>query len=287
MILRDVVPLPDFRFCRLDFFIQVGAKRCHDLQEKSCILSSLGSGPDNTTAGTGYYSTEDYREILRHANERHIQVIPEFDFPGHSHAAIKSMVGRHDRLVKQGKDNEAKEFLLNDFNDKSRYFSVQHFTDGVTNPCIPSTYRFLDYMISALVRMHNDIQPLSLYHFGGDEVAWGVWKKSPACDRFANASSKSEEDIRKELMAYFITKVSQITQNYGLEFGGWGDAFFGGNKDYVLTNRKNFKNKEVYSYYWKMSDDTKELEVTLSGGYKVRMHIFWIKKLSVLQKQLK
>lgn len=105
---------------------QVGAKRCHDLQEKDCILSLLGSGPDANTSGTGHYSTEDYREILRHAKERHIQVIPEFDFPGHSHAAIKSMIARHDRLLKEGKEKEARKFLLSDFDDKSRYFSVQH-----------------------------------------------------------------------------------------------------------------------------------------------------------------
>ena len=231
-------------------------------------MSTLGSGPDTSTSGTGYYTTEDYREILRHAKQRHIQVIPEFDFPGHGHAAIKSMIARHDRLMKKGKEKEAEEFLLSDFQDKSLYFSVQHFTDEAANPCIDSTYTFIDHVVSALIGMHKDIQPLTLYHFGGDEVAWGVWKQSPACDRFANASNKSEEEIRAELMAYFIRKVSQITHKHNLNFGGWGDAFFGG-KD-VVTDRNTFKNKEVYSYYWSMSDDTKKLGITLREGYKVR-----------------
>ena len=234
-------------------------------------MSQLGSGPDSSTSGTGYYSTEDYREILRHAKARHIQVIPEFDFPGHSHAAIKSMIVRHDRLVKQGRIQEAKQFLLNDFDDHSRYFSVQHFTDRAVNPCLNSTYAFIDHVISALVSMHSDIQPLTLYHFGGDEVAWGVWKGSPACDRLANASTKNEEDVKKELIEYFIRKVSQITEKHGLDFGGWGDAFFGG-KD-VLTKRSTFKNKDVYAFYWSMSNDTKNLGVTLLGGYKVIMMV--------------
>ena len=207
-------------------------------------------------------------EILRYAKERHIQVIPEFDFPGHSHAAIKSMIARHDRLIQEGRKREANRFLLNDFEDTSRYFSVQHFTDGAANPCIGSTYRFLDHVISALVSMHKDIQPLTLYHFGGDEVAWGVWKQSPACDRFVNASRKSEEHVKKELMAYFVRKVAQITRKHNLDLAGWGDAFFGG--DVVLENRNTFQNKEVYSYYWSMSDDTKNLAITLRGGYKVR-----------------
>ncbi|XP_078382339.1 beta-hexosaminidase-like [Oculina patagonica] len=251
----------------LEELAQIGSKRCHDLQEKTCILSQLGSGPDTSTSGTGYYTTEDYIEILRHATARHIQVIPELDFPGHSHAAIKSMIVRHDRLMQQGRPRKAKEFILNEFHDQSRYFSVQHFTDGVVNPCLNSTYAFLDHVISALVSMHRDIQPLTLYHFGGDEVAWGVWKGSPACDRLANASSKSEEQIKKDLIEYFIKKVSQITEKNGLDFGGWGDAFFGGKDD--LTNRSTFENKDVYAYYWSMSNDTKNLGVTLLGGYKV------------------
>lgn len=82
-------------------------------------MTQLGSGVDTSTSGTGFYSTEDYREILRHAVRRHIQVIPEFDLPGHSHAAVKSMRARFDRLVQEGKDKEANRFLLSDFNDKS------------------------------------------------------------------------------------------------------------------------------------------------------------------------
>lgn len=34
----------------------------------------------------GFYSKEDYREIIRHAAARHMIVIPEIDLPGHTHA---------------------------------------------------------------------------------------------------------------------------------------------------------------------------------------------------------
>lgn len=34
------------------------------------------------------------RDILHHAASRHVEVIPEIDMPGHSHAAIKAMQAR-------------------------------------------------------------------------------------------------------------------------------------------------------------------------------------------------
>lgn len=34
--------------------------------------------------GAGFYTVDDFRNILRYADERHIQVIPEFDLPAHA-----------------------------------------------------------------------------------------------------------------------------------------------------------------------------------------------------------
>ena len=42
---------------------------------------------------------EDYKEILHYANDRHIEVIPEIDMPGHSHAAVRAMKVRYVRLM--------------------------------------------------------------------------------------------------------------------------------------------------------------------------------------------
>ena len=39
---------------------------------------------DTPGAYGGYYTKEDIRELLAHAEERHIQVIPEIEMPGHS-----------------------------------------------------------------------------------------------------------------------------------------------------------------------------------------------------------
>ncbi|CAH3123237.1 unnamed protein product [Porites lobata] len=251
----------------------VGARRCHDLQEKTCIFSHLGSGPDTSTSGTGFYSTEDYREILRHAKRRHIQVIPEFDLPGHSHAAIKSMIARHDRLVKEGKEPEAKEFLLSDFKDESQYFSVQFFTDDTANSCLRSTYRFIERVLRELTNLHHDIQPLTVFHFGGDEVPEGAWRKSPACEKIAkilNFTYKSVQTHQK-LKEYFLTQISNITAEMNLALAGWGDFLFEKSRR-TLIPRDFFSNKEIYSFSWSVTGAVKNLkEVSLMAnhGYKV------------------
>ncbi len=73
------------------------------MSEESSTLPQLGSGPDAEGLGCGYYSTQDYKDILRRAADRHIEVIPEIDLPGHSHAAIKAMEFRRKRFLEKGK----------------------------------------------------------------------------------------------------------------------------------------------------------------------------------------
>ncbi len=48
-------------------YIQVGSRRGHDLTETESILPQLGSGPDSSpgSLGSGFYTVEDYKEILR------------------------------------------------------------------------------------------------------------------------------------------------------------------------------------------------------------------------------
>ena len=46
---------------------------------------------DTKTSGNGFYTKADYIEILKYADAHHMLVVPEFDIPGHSRAAVKSM----------------------------------------------------------------------------------------------------------------------------------------------------------------------------------------------------
>ena len=72
------------------------------MAEESFILPQLGSGPHPEGLGCGFYTVEDYKEILQYAADRNIEVIPEIDLPGHSHAAIKAMEFRRKRYLAKG-----------------------------------------------------------------------------------------------------------------------------------------------------------------------------------------
>lgn len=103
---------------------QVGSRRCHDPAETRCLMPFLGSGPDATAPGSGFLTGADYIEILKAARARQIEVIPSFDMPGHSRAAILSMKARARRLIAEGKSQEAARFRLDEPEDRSVYSSI-------------------------------------------------------------------------------------------------------------------------------------------------------------------
>ena len=62
---------------------KVGGHRGHTIDEAENLIPSLGSGPLPTReiARQRLLHTRRFRSILRHAQARHIVVIPEIDLP--------------------------------------------------------------------------------------------------------------------------------------------------------------------------------------------------------------
>ena len=201
----------------------VGAYRCHDLSEQTCLLPQLGVGPDRNSKANGYYSVADYKEILSYANDRHIQVIPSMDMPGHSRAAIKSMAARFNNLMQAGKSEQAKQYLLHDIEDSTQYSSIQFYNDNTINACLDSSYDFITKVIDELALMHEQVgQPLVKYHIGADETA-GAWIESPACKSLLTTNVMGIKDA-EGIAAYFIEKVSAILAARNIEVAGWSDG---------------------------------------------------------------
>ena len=122
------------------------------------------------SAGTGYYSRSQFIDLLRFAKQHHIEVIPEINGPGHARAAIIAMRARYEKLMREGKESDARAYLLSDLNDASKYSSAQNYHDNVICVCQEYTYTFLEKVISEVVAMYREAEaPLNIIHTGGDD----------------------------------------------------------------------------------------------------------------------
>lgn len=208
------------QIARFPELTQIGGYRCYDPSETKCLMPQLGSGPDRNTPVNGYFSRADYIDIVRAAKARGIEVIPEFDMPGHSRAAIHSMEARYRRLMAAGRTTDAEAFRLAEPGDTTQYHSVQNYTDNTLNVCLPSTYRFIGAVVDDVAAMHRAAgAPLKTYHIGGDETA-GAWSGSPACKALM-----AKKGIKvDELGAMFIERVANLLAAKGLRVAGWSDG---------------------------------------------------------------
>ncbi|KGJ90440.1 family 20 glycosylhydrolase [Colwellia psychrerythraea] len=201
----------------------IGAKRCFDASEENCLMPQLGAGIDENSSVSGYYSVSDYHDILKAASARHIQVIPSLDMPGHSRASIKAMTARYKKYQALEDEAKAKQFLLEDFDDTTKYSSVQFYGDNTINACLESSYDFIVEVMTQVKKIHADAgQPLTRYHIGADETA-GAWLDSPACKAFVANNDKGVTQM-SELGAYFIERVAGILSELDIETAGWSDG---------------------------------------------------------------
>ncbi|MGR5554681.1 beta-N-acetylhexosaminidase [Vibrio fortis] len=250
---------------------EVGANRCFDLDEKSCLLPQLGSGSTTDNFGSGFFSKVDYVDILKYAKARNIEVIPEIDMPAHARAAVVSMEARYDRLMEEGKEAEANEYRLMDPQDTSNVTTVQFYNkQSFINPCMESSTRFVDKVISEVAAMHQEAgTPLTTWHFGGDEakniklgaglqdinaedkVSWKgnidlskqdkPFAQSPQCQTLIADGTVSDFG---HLPSHFAEEVSKIVAEKGIpNFQAWQDGlkYSEGEKAFATENtRVNF-----------------------------------------------
>jgi len=251
---------------------EVGAFRGHTLSDTAFLHPSYGSGafPDpKKSHGSGYYSRRDFMEILQYANDRHIKVIPELNFPGHARAAIKAMNTRYERLNAEGEEEAAKEFLLVDLADTSRYESVQHYPDNVVNVCQPSAYRFYEKVVDDVMEMYQEMgAPLTTIHTGGDEVPDGVWKGSPACYELTRRVDEAAVD--SDLRVYFVGGLADIFAKRNLTLAGWEEiAMKKDTSGHYIVN-PDFVDKNFLPNVWNNLWGNQDLGYRLAnGGYPV------------------
>jgi hexosaminidase len=111
-------------------------------------LTSAGSATQVGGGAGGFYSQQDYTDIVRYAEARYVTVVPEIDMPGHSNAALTA----HPEL-----------------SCSARLASLYSGTDvGWSTLCVDKeeTYALID----DVVREIAGLTPGPFFHVGGDEV---------------------------------------------------------------------------------------------------------------------
>jgi len=145
-------------------------------------LTQVGGRTQVGGAGGGYYTQEQYREIVEYARSRYVMIVPEIDTPGHTNAALAS-------YAELNSSEEAPAL----YEGRQVGFSTLWINSEIT-------YQFLDDVIRELAAL----TPTPYIHIGGDE-----------------AQSTPEEEYRKFIKRMQAIVVSHGKRSVGWsEIGG-------------------------------------------------------------------
>ena len=156
----------------------------------------FGSGPSPTG---GCYDSSDINRIIERASSNYIDVMPEFDLPGHNLSLIQLFPSTRDPR------------------DKSNEVSVQGYFKNTLNPAMPDTYSIIEPLIDDLCNLF----PGEYIHLGGDEMPPDSWTESPEVN---DLKKKYNLQTNKDVLSWFINKLSARVESNGKKTATWQEA---------------------------------------------------------------
>ncbi|WP_298981983.1 family 20 glycosylhydrolase [uncultured Roseibium sp.] len=180
----------------------------------------------------GFYSQDDISDIVSHALDLNIDIVPEIDVPGHSTAVLKT----YPKFADQAEPDNS-------------YHSIQGYPNNALNPAMDETYDFLEKVFAEVASLF----PSEYIHIGGDEVDVHSWLESPKAQRLMSEKNLSGT---LELQAHFMGRVREILAKHGKKLAGWDEVSHGGGID----------PDGVLLMAWQKREVTKEL---IDQGYDV------------------
>jgi len=253
----------------------IASRRGHTTKDGIDMLHpSYGSGPfagAEGSTGSGFYTREDFKEIIQYAHQRHVRIIPTINFPGHSRAAIRAMEARYQKFMKEGNEEKAEEFRLIDPEDQSVYNSAQNYNDNVVCVARESVYKFYETVIDDIIQMYAEAGvPLEIFHTGGDEVPEGVWTQSPLCAKLMEGMPEIRDP--KNLQSYFLKRAVEILKARNLKAGGWEEVALLKNEEGKYVPNPAFAGGDVIPWAWNNLGQWANLSYRLANaGYPVVM----------------
>lgn len=168
----------------------------------NCYGTSLEYGPywTNEPYGPYFYTQDQIRDIVAYAAERHIEIIPEIDMPGHSVATLVAYP----------------EFSCNP--DAARQVWVSGgVSSDVLNVANPATMQFVHDVLDEI----TDLFPHNTFHIGGDECPTSAWEGNALCQQ-----KKEELGLTsfRQLQSLFVKDVADYLATKGKKINVWNEA---------------------------------------------------------------
>ncbi len=111
-------------------------------------LTEIGSKTAVDDRPGGFYTQEQYKEIVAYAAAHYITIVPEIDMPGHTNAASVAYPE------------------LNGTKEKAKLYTGTKVGFSTFNTHSPTVYRFINDVINEI----SDMTPGPYMHIGGDEA---------------------------------------------------------------------------------------------------------------------
>ncbi|MDD5150836.1 MAG: family 20 glycosylhydrolase [Flavobacterium sp.] len=181
---------------------EVGAWRVN--QENVIWNARLTVNPDEKGTFGGFLTQEELKEIVKYAQLRNIEIIPEIEMPAHVSCAIAAYPE------------------LACFNQRIGVPSggVWPITD-IYCAGKESTFEFLQNVLDEVI----PIFPSKYIHIGGDEATKTNWEKCPLCQK-----RMQDEGLKNvhELQSYFVKRMEKYINSKGKKLIGWDEILEGG-----------------------------------------------------------
>ena len=179
----------------------------------------------------GFYTQEQIKDIVAYAAERNITIVPEFEIPGHSSAAIAS----YSWLGTAGKEIEV-----------PVKFGRHYDNYDLTNPKV-------EQFIKDVLTEMFELFPSEVIHIGGDEVGYKVWEESEHIQQYMKENGINSP---ADLQVGFTNKISKFIESKGRRMMGWNEIM-GKNVHTDFSEKKLDKEaetklaKNVVVHFWK------------------------------------
>jgi len=154
----------------------------------------------NRPYGPYYYTRAELKDIVAYAAERHIEVIPEIDMPGHFSAAMAAYP----------------QFSCNPSGPHRVETWGGVFTD-VLNVADPKAVRFVKDILDELM----DIFPSENIHIGGDECPTTAWENNKQCQEMYKRLNLTSY---RQLQTHFIDEISTYLRSKGRKISVWNET---------------------------------------------------------------